>query len=143
MKKNEIARLARSLMNQHGYQDVPFEWSRAKRALGMAKFRNGQPRVLALSEPIMPHLTEDEVRDVILHEIAHFDAGHAAGHGPAWKRAARAVGARPERTSDAVPEEIKRRMAKYVMTCAKCGAEVALYRRPKHDASQAGVQPEG
>lgn len=132
MKKSEIARLARALMNQHGYADVPFEWGNTKRRLGAAFFdREGTPKKMQLSALIMPHLNEDEIRDVILHEIAHFNAGRAAGHGYLWRQAARAVGARPERTSDAVPQWVKERMAKYVLTCKTCGEESYMYRRPK------------
>jgi predicted SprT family Zn-dependent metalloprotease len=42
-----------------------------------------------------------EVRDTILHEIAHAHVGNAAGHGPVWQRMARSIGCNGERTTAA------------------------------------------
>ncbi len=37
----------------------------------------------------------EQVRDTVLHEIAHAIAGPEAGHGPLWKATARRIGATP------------------------------------------------
>ena len=39
--------------------------------------------------------SEEQIRDTVLHEIAHAIAGHEAGHGPLWKATARRIGATP------------------------------------------------
>jgi predicted SprT family Zn-dependent metalloprotease len=70
-------------------------------------------------------LPEDEIRDVILHEIAHALAGHKAGHGPVWKAAARKVGAKPSRCaapSARPPAPIEGR-------CPKCDVKVSEHHR--------------
>lgn len=124
MNTTEIASLARTLLNDHGYGHIPLEWSRAKTILGQAVFRrNGgiaTPKLLKLSRPLLTKVDKAEVRDTILHEIAHFVAGIDAGHGPAWKRACRQVGANPQRTAD-VGDEVISKVATYVSTCDHCG----------------------
>ena len=39
--------------------------------------------------------SEEQIRDTVLHEIAHAIAGREAGHGLLWKVTARRIGATP------------------------------------------------
>jgi hypothetical protein len=39
---------------------------------------------------------EGEIREAILHEIAHVLAGHKAGHGERWSRTAEKIGVSPQ-----------------------------------------------
>ena len=39
--------------------------------------------------------SKEQIRDTVLHEIAHAIAGREAGHGPLWKVTARRIGATP------------------------------------------------
>lgn len=89
MNRTAYRRLARTIMNEHGLQGWTIIWSRAKRTHGRCYFGR---RALEFSEVAFDHIGEDEVRDTILHEVAHALAGHAAGHGPAWKRIHRQIG---------------------------------------------------
>jgi hypothetical protein len=72
--------------------------NRTTQALGVCRFKGGKPYEIVLSFAAYKH---DEnrggLRNTMLHEIAHAIAGHAAGHGPVWRAAARKVGATPER----------------------------------------------
>lgn len=132
----EVERMARDLMKLHGLSHLPFKWSRSKRRIGGAHWRRNHTTNrfdaahLSLSEYVVPYLAPEQVEDVILHEIAHFLAGYAAHHGPAWRRMARKVGANPERTTDIDPA-IRAKNAKWAMECQACGHEVHFYRRPK------------
>ncbi|MCA1800425.1 MAG: SprT-like domain-containing protein [Actinobacteria bacterium] len=130
MNITEAQRLARKLMDDHGLRDIPFAMNRRKSALGVCKFlrpRYGMPTVVGieLSQYWTPHLSDAEVKDTILHEIAHALAGFNAGHGYKWKAEARRIGANPTRTAEAVPAEVKARVgklhAKYSATCRSCG----------------------
>lgn len=94
-----IERLARDLMAQHGAGHVAFAFDNGRRRAGCVHFQRGPvygaaavPVKLTLSRHILPLWDEHQVRDTILHEIAHVLAGHEAGHGPAWKAQARALG---------------------------------------------------
>lgn len=141
MNRNEIARLARQEMNAHGFGHVPFEWDRGTKRLGAAHFtrnrttREIEPAKMSLSAKIMPHMPEHEVRDVILHEIAHLmTPGHH--HDRVWKAACRKIGANPKRTTDAVPEWLKERLANYVSACTRCGSKTYMQRRPKYEMTK-------
>lgn len=135
MTKASILELARKLMNQHGYGHLPIKVGNAKRTLGTAVFgRDGTPRELRLSAAILSRMPQ-KAEDTILHEIAHFIAGHKAGHGPRWKSAARRIGADPTRTAHVEPDT-QRELSNYVSVCETCGTETYLVRRPKHPMSQ-------
>ncbi|MEX2571480.1 MAG: SprT-like domain-containing protein [Gemmatimonadota bacterium] len=93
---------AHNMLRHHGLAHVPVEVSRRARSrLGAAKFKRGKPHMLQLSAWVVERAPWEVVREAILHEVAHLIAGHAAGHGPAWKRAALIVGCEPKRCADA------------------------------------------
>ena len=108
---------ARALMRRHGLSDWEFKWSNALKQAGLCTYPyKGKPGVISLSRPLTELWGETEMRDTILHEIAHALAGHDAGHGPAWKAVCRKIGANPERNyeyDDDRPEPVMR----YLGTC--------------------------
>lgn len=138
MNKKEIEMFARKQMNEHGFHHVPITWDRARRRLGCVMFKRGtgEPTKMSLSSVILPEVPDDLARDVVLHEVAHLIAGPHNGHNAKWRKACLLVGARPERTTDAVPDSVRIRHASVVLVCQKCGKEIAMYRRPKHDPSR-------
>lgn len=85
--------LARQLMDQHGLAGWSFAWDRARRRFGSC---NAHRRRITLSMYLTRLNDEAEVRDTILHEVAHALAP-GDGHGRRWKAACQRVGARPER----------------------------------------------
>lgn len=91
--------LAVGLMRQHGLNGWTFEFDNAKRRAGVCRYRC---KVISLSRHYV-RLNADnyeDIRDTILHEIAHAIAGFKAAHGPAWKAVCRRIGAKPERCYD-------------------------------------------
>lgn len=94
MDLTEAEALARRLMADH---DLPGGWTfafdSATRRMGLCSY---QHRRISISRHFTAHATEAEVRDVVLHEIAHVLAGYAAKHGPQWKAVARRLGATPK-----------------------------------------------
>jgi predicted SprT family Zn-dependent metalloprotease len=83
------ARLARKMMDEHGLTDWKIAWSRAKKTHGLCNYAT---RTLTFSAVAFAHIDEAEVRNTILHEIAHVFAGGLAGHGPSWQRIHRSIG---------------------------------------------------
>jgi predicted SprT family Zn-dependent metalloprotease len=69
--------------------------------------------------------SEAQVRDVILHEIAHVRVGHAHHHDAVWKEEARRLGATPRATLTDGPSL----PAPYVGTCPR-GHRMERFRRP-------------
>lgn len=116
MKLNEVETLARELMDKHGFESVPFKFDGGLRRFGRYREYRGRPELISLSRHWATRRPESDVRNTILHEIAHAIAGAAAGHGPKWKAAALAVGARPERCSS-IPLEETNKLAKYHVYC--------------------------
>ena len=127
MEKGKAATLARQLMEEHGYGYLLFGFNRRKKSLGVCfiKYRGthaATPEGIELSEVWVPYLSEAEVRDTILHEIAHAMTPDAKyPHGTSWKLAAQRIGANPNRTAESVPKEVMERVQretfKYIAVC--------------------------
>ena len=114
--------LAQRLLCEHGLAEWQFGFNRRKRSLGLCRYAL---RRIELSAHFVRWHDEAEIRDVILHEVAHALAGHAAAHGPRWKAICRAIGARPERCGDAVMPG-----GRWRATCPTCRRDYSRYRRP-------------
>src|SRR4051794_7171378 len=85
--------LAITLMRQHGLSDWTFRFDHARRRFGSCRTRL---KLITLSRPLTFLNDEPQVRDTILHEIAH-SLTPGDGHGPAWRRKCAEIGANPRR----------------------------------------------
>ena len=75
---------------------------------------------ITLSKPLCLLNDETQVRDTILHEIAHaLTLGH--GHDNTWKRKCVEIGAKPIRCYSS--DEVTRPKMKYVAICGGCQRE--------------------
>lgn len=118
MTMDEILTLARAEADKHGFADLPIKVDHSKRRIGGCAHIGPVPMYFTFSDVLMPLMSDAEVLDTIRHEIAHAKTPDA-GHGPAWKLAAMAIGAKPVACSAA---EIDAKLVgyKWVATCA-CG----------------------
>jgi len=117
MNLHEAAQLARSLMAQHGLAGWRFSFDHARRRFGKCDYTN---KVIMLSRPLTFLNGIDEVRDTVLHEIAHALCPKD-GHGPRWRATCRKIGARPVRCyTDDIVISPPRRPAPYRFGCPKC-----------------------
>ena len=89
----EVSNQARALMDSHGLEEWTFRFSAAQGRLGECRERE---KLIRLSLRHAVKADPREVKDTILHEIAHALAGARAGHGPAWKAIAERIGATPK-----------------------------------------------
>lgn len=121
-----IANLARLLMDKHGLKHWRFEFDRAKRRVGCCKHRI-QTITLSYHYCTRGNSVVD-IKDTILHEIAHALAGPGAGHGPKWKAICRQIGARPVRCYG---EQVNMPKGRYKATCGGCNKAFHRHRRPK------------
>lgn len=127
MNTAAIFDLAREMMNEHGLEDWSLKWDRAINRAGQCNFTR---RTISLSKPLAEVQSFEDTKDTILHEIAHALAGARAQHGPAWRRKASEIGARPERCFDSdAARELKKAHSKYFTKCDNCGNEYSAMRR--------------
>jgi hypothetical protein len=122
---NEIEKLAKDLMQQHGLDGWLFRWSNAKTYYGYCL---GTDKIIELSKPLTLLNSFEDTLDTILHEIAHALAGCENGHNWHWKMACAKVGAKPERCYDST--QIKQPVKKYVGKCLN-GHKTTAHRKTK------------
>lgn len=118
-----VARWARRVMDSFGLNDWYFGWDDARRRLGACHY--GDCRI-TLSRHFVRMNGGAELRETLLHEIAHALVGRGHGHGPAWKAMARRVGARPVRCGRADMPAGKWRAA-----CPGCSKSFHRHKKPK------------
>lgn len=116
-------RMARTLMAEHGLRGWRVQLDRAKTRAGVCRFRE---RTIGLSAPMTRLHTEAEVRDTILHEIAHALVGPEHGHDRVWRAQAKAIGCSGARC---VPEDAARPEGPWRGVCP-AGHVVTRHRTP-------------
>lgn len=115
--------LALELMACHGLHDWAFAFGRQKRTLGLCRYA---ARTIELSIYLVDRNGPDEVRDTVLHEIAHALVGPGHAHDAVWKAKAAAIGARPQRCGAAnMPA------GRWHARCGGCGQAFSRHRRPR------------
>lgn len=132
MDRSAVAALARALMDAHGLGEWTFRFDRATRRAGSTRPCD---RTLTLSGPLSDLYDEAQVRDVILHEIAHARVGTKHHHDAVWQAEARRLGARPSAHVSADAPRVsgpwvgtcpsghtidRMRAPRRVLTCARC-----------------------
>ncbi len=105
-----------------------FDFDHAKRRAGLCNFTD---RRITVSRYLAAKFEDDEVHQVLLHEIAHALAGPRAGHGPTWQKVARELGYVGGRTHDG---EIAHERAPWIGRCP-AGHEHYRFRRPSRELS--------
>ena len=128
MQLDDAARRGRTLLDQHGLHDWSLVFDRAKRRAGVC--REGRKEI-GLSAPLTEIHPESEVRDTLLHEIAHALVGARHGHDRVWQRTAVAIGCSGQRCSAADAPKID---GDWVGLCS-AGHRVTRHRRPERPAA--------
>lgn len=125
----DIEIYARLKMDEYSLNDWQFGWDHARRRLGVCRL---QKKTITLSTHFVranleaPH----EIRDTILHEIAHALAWTLHGdrsHGQQWKAICREIGAVPR--AAARQEAIRVTAYKYALRLKTTGEIIAKYHR--------------
>lgn len=80
---------AETLIVHHLDTSWSFGFDHAKRRAGQCDYGNKR---ITVSRYLAARFDDHEIQQVLLHEVAHALAGHAAAHGPTWKRIARELG---------------------------------------------------
>ena len=120
--------LAILLLDEHGLMDKGwyFEFDRAKRRLGSCNYRH---KKITLSSALTELRDEENVRNTILHEIAHAIVGWKNAHNNVWRAKAIEIGCNGERCGNDVKIE-----GKWKATCPN-GHTAYRHRKPKNRVS--------
>lgn len=119
-------------LRARGLHDWGFYWDRARRRLGACWY---QKKCISLSRYLLGEdgCTGREVRDTILHEIAHalsFTHARERGHGAIWKQWCQFLGAAPRRCAS--PGATGKARYRYAMRRKDTGEIVSYYlRKPR------------
>ena len=126
--------MAEELVREHRLEGWSVQFDTAKRRAGVCRFGD---RVIGLSAPLTRLHGEAEVRDTVLHEIAHAIVGPRHGHDAVWRETARRIGSTGRRCVDA---EAPRVAGAWVGVCA-AGHVRDRHRRPERVMSCAECRP--
>jgi predicted SprT family Zn-dependent metalloprotease len=124
MDLQDAYRLATELLDHHGLRDWSVTFDNAKRRAGVCRYG---VRMVGLSAPLARLHSASEVRETMLHEIAHALVGPDHGHDAVWAAQAREIGSTAERC---VPEGASRVPAPWLGVCP-AGHTVERHRRPE------------
>ncbi len=128
-KRLLTSNIAVELMQKHGLQGWCFAFNKNLRRAGVCFYPfGGKPGRIELSVHYVELNDEDEIRDTILHEIAHALVGLNHGHDGVWKAKCVEIGARPERCYAGDGNMPKGRWQAH---CGGCEKKFYRHRRPK------------
>jgi predicted SprT family Zn-dependent metalloprotease len=102
---------ASALIDLHLDRSWSFGFDNAKTRAGLCNYTEKR---ITVSRYLAARYEDDEIHQVLLHEVAHAVAGSRAGHGPRWKAIAAELGYEGKRLHDgAIADEF----APWVGTC--------------------------
>lgn len=140
MTINQALTLARKIMSNH---EELANWkathNNRKRAFGVCNYTDRQ---IELSALLVPAMTEEAIKDTIIHEIAHaLTRGH--GHDIVWKAKCIELGGNGKRCGGSENYEngaighkaLLEKIAKYTLTCPVCGRITYKNRKPTRSSS--------
>lgn len=127
-------RLARDLMTRHGLSGWRLVFDNAKTRAGVCRYDREE---IGLSRPLVLLHDEEQVRDTVLHEIAHALTGPRHGHDRVWRATARRIGCSGERC---VPADAPGVDGPWVGVCP-AGHRTTAHRRPIRVKSCRGCSP--
>jgi len=114
---------ANALIALHLDESWSFGFDSAKTRAGQCNYTTKR---ITVSRYLAARYEDDEIHQVLLHEVAHALAGTRSGHGPRWKAVAAELGYEGKRLHDgAIADEL----APWVGTCP-AGHLHYRYRRP-------------
>jgi predicted SprT family Zn-dependent metalloprotease len=119
----DARRLAQGLMKQHGLTGWRLVFDNAKTRAGICR---AQPKEIGLSRVLTGLHSAAEVRETVLHEIAHALVGPEHGHDAIWRRQARLIGSSARRC---VSSDAARPAGPWVGTCPS-GHQLTRHRQP-------------
>lgn len=138
MDLSDAYRMGTELLQRHGLHGWSLVFDNAKRRAGVCRYTQ---RVIGLSAPLARLHSPDEVRETLLHEIAHALTGPEHGHDGIWVAQARAIGSNGRRCLPADSPTVtaawlgvcpaghtaeRHRRPERLQSCARCSREFSV-----------------
>ena len=117
--------LAWELLEKYGLDHWRFRFDYAKRRFGSCDYHK---RTITLSKHLTLLNPKSEVRDTLLHEIAHA-LTPGDNHGTKWQAKCMELGAKPLRCYET--EQVNQPEPAYLLVCTKCRKKYPRYRKTK------------
>jgi predicted SprT family Zn-dependent metalloprotease len=114
---------AEALIRLHLDPSWTFAFDHARTRAGLCQYDRKR---ISVSKLLAERYEDDEIHQVLLHEVAHAMAGPRAGHGPRWKSVATQLGYEGTRLHQG---ETATELAPWVGTCP-AGHRHYRYRKP-------------
>ena len=129
---------AEALIRLHLDPSWTFGFDNARTRAGLCSY---DKKRISVSRLLAARYDDDEIHQVLLHEVAHALAGAGAGHGPRWKKVARDLGYEGKRLhGGAIADELapwvghcpaghvhyRYKRPTRVVSCAKCSRSFDL-----------------
>lgn len=136
-KMVEVQAMGNSLLKRHNLDDWKFQFDNSKRRVGQCR---NDAKEIGISLWYLEKTPIDQIRDTILHEIAHAlvpterdHNGKWDHHGPRWQAKCVEIGARPERLAHAEDGFKSAAKPNYKIKCENCGWFVNRYRMKRRN----------
>ncbi len=123
MNHTQARELATRLMDQHGLTGWRLVFDNARTRAGVCR---SDRQEIGLSRYLTDLYSPDQVREAVLHEIAHALVGPGHGHDRKWRTVARRIGCSGQRC---MPADAPRVDGTWVGVCA-AGHRTTAHRRP-------------
>lgn len=124
MNLRQARTLAIDLMNLHNLIGWRFRYDRAVRRLGYTQYGS---KTISLSRALTVLNDEPQVKNTILHEIAHALLGAGHGHNNVWRSKAISIGCNGQRCTNSIVKVQPR----FKIICALCGTSWPCHRKPR------------
>ena len=123
-RMDAILKMALGLMHNHGLKQWRFKFDHSTRRAGCCNYRD---KLVSISFDLALNASDEDIRDTILHEIAHALVGKKHNHDAVWKAKAKEIGCSGERTHRLVFSP-----PRYHVTCEnQCWTHTAERRNPR------------
>ncbi|MBU1587854.1 MAG: SprT-like domain-containing protein [Actinobacteria bacterium] len=120
---SRVTTWANALIDLHLDRSWTFRFDNAKTRAGLCNYTDKR---ISVSKYLAARYEDDEIHQVLLHEVAHAIAGTRAGHGPKWRAIAKDLGYEGKRLHDGA---VATEFAPWVGTCP-AGHVHYRYRQP-------------
>lgn len=119
---------ANALLALHLDASWTFDFDHARRRAGLCNYTHKR---ITVSRHLATLFEDDDIHQVLLHEVAHAIAGPGTGHGPKWKAVAAELGYEGGTTHDGPTAD---HLAPWIGTCPS-GHTYYRHRQPKRPQS--------